>query len=70
VDAPCRTRHAQVAYLLAVDPGDRPATSIGAGRYRLYIDVNDENTRPDEDANPVVTLRLRYDAWKAGGDTQ
>jgi uncharacterized Ntn-hydrolase superfamily protein len=67
--APCRTRHAQVAYLLASDPKDRPGASFNDGRYRLYIDVNDENIRPDEDANPVVTLRMRYDAWKAGGTT-
>lgn len=50
--APCRTRHAQVAYLLAVD---RKGES-------LYLDVTEQNIRPEEDANPVVTLRMRYDA--------
>jgi hypothetical protein len=31
----------------------------------MYIDVTDENIRPDENGNPVITLRMRYDAWKA-----
>lgn len=65
--APCRTRHAQVAYLLVADPGDREGRSFNDGRYRLYLDVTDQNIRPEEDANPVVTLRLRYEAWKARG---
>lgn len=65
--APCRARHAQVAYLLAVDADDRPGSSFNDGRYALYIDVNDDNIRPEEDANPVVTLRMRYDEWKAKG---
>lgn len=59
-DAPCDGKNAHVAYLLAADrsdPADRPF---------LYLDVTDENVQPDENANPVVTLRLRYDAWKAG----
>lgn len=51
--APCETRHALVAYLLAAGPG-----------YRLYIDVTDENILSNENANPVVTLRSRYDATK------
>lgn len=57
-DAPCDGKNAHVAYLLAAertDPADRPF---------LYLDVTDENVRPDENANPVITLRRRYDAWK------
>jgi hypothetical protein len=57
-DAPCDGKNAHVAYLLAAertDPADRPF---------LYLDVTDENVRPDENANPVITLRLRYDRWK------
>ena len=37
------------------------------GEYSLFIDVDDENIRADEDANPVETLRMRFDAWKSGG---
>jgi len=62
--APCETRHAQVAYLLAADPRDPQGTSFNDGRYQLYIDVTDENILPSENANPVVTLRTRYDAIK------
>ena len=31
------------------------------------IDVDDENTQAAEDGSPVATLRMRFDAWKAGG---
>lgn len=65
--APCRTRHAQVAYLLAADANDREGSSFNDGHYALYIDVNDDNIRPEENANPVVTLRMRYDKRKAKG---
>ena len=65
--APCRTRHAQVAYLLAADPSDREGRALNDGRFRLYLDVTDENIQPDEDANPVVTLRKRYEEWRRRG---
>jgi hypothetical protein len=29
--------------------------------------VTDENIQPHENANPVKTLRLRYDQWKNQG---
>jgi hypothetical protein len=38
-----------------------------AGDYALYLAVYPSNTQPHEDANPVRTLRMRYDAWKGGG---
>jgi uncharacterized Ntn-hydrolase superfamily protein len=60
--AACSTRHAQVAYLLAADPDDPEGSSYNDGRYDLYLDVTEQNIGPDEDANPVVTLRRRYDA--------
>jgi hypothetical protein len=34
------------------------------GDYYLYLMVVPTNTLPTEDANPVRTLRMRYDAWK------
>jgi hypothetical protein len=30
----------------------------------MYISVTDRDITPKEDANPVKTLRMRYDAWK------
>ena len=35
------------------------------GDYHLDLAVWPANTQPHEDANPVRTLRMRYDAWKA-----
>jgi uncharacterized Ntn-hydrolase superfamily protein len=57
-DAPCDGKNAHVAYLLAADRFD------AVERPLLYLDVTDENIRPDENANPVITLRMRYDAWR------
>ena len=67
--APCTSRHSLVAYLLASGPGGGPRTASDDGDSRLYIDVTDENIRQDEDANPVVTLRRRYDALRASAQT-
>ena len=64
-DAPCNGRNAHVAYILAADRDDPEGSSFNDGDYFLYIDVTDENITSEEDGNPVVTLRMRYDAWKA-----
>lgn len=74
--AQCTGKTAHVAYILAADPKDPMGTfhtdhpedlraPYNNGDYHLYLAVWPENTRPDEDANPVRTLRMRYDAWKA-----
>lgn len=73
--APCNGKTSHVSYLLAADPDD-PLGDFAAshpeemespyndGEYFLYLMVVPTNTTPDEDANPVRTLRMRYDAWK------
>ena len=68
----CRTKTAtrngetaHVAYILRVDAGDPSGESFNDGDYALYISVTDEDIAPHENANPVRTLRIRYDAWKA-----
>jgi hypothetical protein len=77
--AQCNGKTSHVAYLLAADPGDPVGTfSIGhpedlrapynAGDYYLYIGVWPGNTLASEDANPVRTLRMRYDTWKSLAD--
>jgi uncharacterized Ntn-hydrolase superfamily protein len=78
--APCNGKTAHVSYLLAADPDD-PRGEFAAnhpedmeapyndGDYFLYLMVVPTNTTPDEDANPVRTLRMRYDAWKATAGT-
>ncbi len=63
--APCDSRNAHVAYLLVADPDDPEGDSFNDGDYRMYIHVTDENIKPHENGNPVVTLRMRYNAWKA-----
>jgi len=63
--APCTTRTAHVAYILAADPDDAVGESFNDGDYFMYVNVTDQDIQPDEDANPVKTLRMRYDAWKA-----
>lgn len=69
--APCTTRNAMLAYIIAADPTDKvpsphteTGTSYTTGKFALFLSVTDENTTAEESPNPVVTLRRRYDAWK------
>jgi hypothetical protein len=55
-----------VAYLLRAEAGDKAGPEYQTGEYSLFIDVTDQNILPSEDANPVKTLRMRYDAAKKG----
>jgi len=68
--APCHSKNAHVAYILAADRGDPEGQSFNDGRYAMFIDVTDLNIQPTEDANPVITLRMRYDRWKSGGGSR
>jgi len=63
----CRHRTAHVAYIAAARPEDPVGEGHSDGDYSLFLDVDDENTRPHESASPVATLRMRFDAWKSGG---
>jgi len=63
--ASCDGKTAHVAYILRVDADDPSGESFNDGDYALYISVTDQDIAPQENANPVKTLRLRYDAWKA-----
>jgi len=65
---PCHGRNAHVAYILAADPGDPDGDDFNDGEYAMYISVTDENLLPHEDANPVLTLRRRYGAYRASLD--
>jgi uncharacterized Ntn-hydrolase superfamily protein len=62
----CTSRTAHVAYLVAADSTDSSGASYNDGTYALFLDVTDQNTRADESPNPVVTLRMRYDALPSG----
>ncbi len=72
--AQCNGKTSHVAYILAADPDDPLGEDVGnppedlrapynTGDYYLYIAVWPDNTEPHEDANPMRTLRVRYDAW-------
>lgn len=60
----CETKTSQVAYILRAEATDPRAGGVNDGRYSMYISVTNEDIQPAENANPVRTLRLRYDAWK------
>lgn len=50
---------------MAAAQADDPAgESFNDGRYALYLSVMDRDITPAEHANPVKTLRIRYDRWK------
>ena len=63
-NAPCDGKTAHVAYILGVAPEDSEGESFNDGDYSVFIDVHDENIEPQENANPVRTLKQRYLAWK------
>jgi uncharacterized Ntn-hydrolase superfamily protein len=66
IDAPCTAKTAHVAYILRADQGDTSGESYNDGRYGLYLSVTNRDITPEENANPVKTLRMRYDRWKRG----
>ena len=66
-DAACDSRNAHVAYILQADTDDPEGSSFNDGDYAMYISATDEDIEPHENGNPVITLRMRYDLWKAGG---
>ena len=67
LDVPCDSKNAHVAYMLAADRNDPEGESFNDGDYAVYINVTDQNIVAGENANPVMTLRMRYDRWKARG---
>ena len=64
VDAPCDGKTAHVAYILRADKTDKNKESYNDGDYAMYISVTNEDIKPTENANPVKTLRMRYNDWK------
>jgi len=62
--AACESKTSHVAYILRADPADRNGASFNDGQYAMYVTVTNDDIQPAENANPVKTLRLRYEAWK------
>ncbi len=65
-DLPCDARTAHVAYIAIANKEDLAGTTHNDGKYYAYIAVGDDQKK-GESANPVKTLRMRYEAWKKGG---
>jgi uncharacterized Ntn-hydrolase superfamily protein len=63
----CTAKTAHVAYILRADKDDPAGQSHNDGTYAFYLAVTDDDIKPGEDANPVRTLRMRYDAAMRGG---
>lgn len=62
--APCVTKHAHIAYILLAEKTDTNKASYSDGDYSMFISVSESDIKAEEDANPVKTLRMRYEAWK------
>jgi uncharacterized Ntn-hydrolase superfamily protein len=62
--AACESKTSHVAYILRADAADKSGASFNDGHYAMYVAVTNDDILPAENANPVKTLRLRYDAWK------
>jgi uncharacterized Ntn-hydrolase superfamily protein len=65
--APCDNRTAHVAYIAIANKDDVVGVTHNDGKYFAYITASDADVAPGESANPVKTLRARYDAWKRAG---
>ena len=65
IDAPCDGRTSHVAYILRAEKTDTNGESFNDGSYAMYVSVTDKDIKPTENANPVKTLRMRYDAWSS-----
>ena len=66
-NAPCDGKTAHVSYILIANKEDQTTKSHNQGMYYAYIRVTDDDIKPSENANPVKTLRKRYDAWRQAG---
>src|SRR5687768_6993920 len=65
--APCDNRTAHVAYIAIANKDDQIGETHNDGKYFAYITASDADVAAGESANPVKTLRMRYDTWKRAG---
>jgi uncharacterized Ntn-hydrolase superfamily protein len=61
--APCDNKTAHVAYIVAANKSDKMGQGLNDGNYFMELQVSDQDIKPDENDNPVKTLRVRYDRW-------
>jgi uncharacterized Ntn-hydrolase superfamily protein len=68
---PCEGKTSHVAYILMSEKTDVNGDSHNNGKYAMYITVTQPDQpgpnviKPGENLNPVKTLRIRYDKWRA-----
>ena len=68
--APCDHRTAHVAYITIANKDDLFGETHNDGKYFAYITASDADVGAGESANPVKTLRMRYEAWKRAGSNR
>ena len=65
---PCDNKTAHVAYITIANKEDEvTGKTHNDGKYFAYISATDANIKEGESANPVKTLRTRYNAWVKAG---
>ena len=60
---PCDNKTSHVAYIAIANKDDQIGVTHNDGKYFAYIAVGDNDIKKGESANPVKTLRMRYNAW-------
>jgi uncharacterized Ntn-hydrolase superfamily protein len=64
---PCDNKTSHVAYIAIANKDDQAGVTHNDGKYFAYIAVGDNDIKKGESANPVKTLRMRYNAWVKAG---
>ena len=64
---PCDNKTAHVSYIAIANKDDQIGLTHSDGKYFAFISVTDDNIKKGESANPVKTLRMRYNSWKKAG---
>ena len=64
---PCDNKTSHVAYIAIANKDDQIGVTHNDGKYFAYIAVGDNDIKKGESANPVKTLRMRYNAWVKAG---
>jgi uncharacterized Ntn-hydrolase superfamily protein len=64
---PCDNKTAHVAYIAIANKDDMAGATHNDGKYYAYLAVGDNDLKKGESANPVKTLRMRYNAWVKAG---
>jgi len=64
---PCDNKTSHVAYIAIANKDDVMVATHNDGKYFAYLAVGDDSIKKGESANPVKTLKMRYESWKKAG---